>query len=316
MKRRRVPLGNRRWRDVTDFDLKIVSVVIVALSLISTTLFLYAVYLRFQKSRVEVVVREVPTSQFPGEERVVRTATETIVYVTPPTLEEPTPTRVEGGTATNADATVGPREQFGRAIAVGATPTTPSLETRGPTPATDRSTPTTLVAPATSPESTQTTAEAEEVNRYLRDVDKFDFSFLLSRMSEVLPPAKLYLYTTDGETALAIAKRTENYVIDVVGRSYHVAVPRNVMPHLGPTVGIFTVRTEPTQNSKEVFKSIVNLRALGLSAFSVQSERGYSLCVGVFKTESQAKSFYYSQDWVELSKYANLVGAKVAKVGE
>ncbi|ODN31103.1 hypothetical protein [Fervidobacterium thailandense] len=323
--KKRVPIGSRKWKEITDFDLKVISVVIVALSLTTLSLLLYAVYLKFQKSQVEVTIKESTPVQQPPIEEVVRTATETLYYIKPDikpsSTEEPesTDTAVSqnpvGGTTTRVPdegLTIVPLDE-------GTTAATNSTEVELAKQPTQTEQPTQPAqAQPQQPGDGEVTEKSEEVeeNRYLKGLTKFDYNLLLSRMAENLPSTKLYLYVVDGETALKLAKMTTNYVIDQVGGKYHLACTKNIAPDLNPSVGIYTVKTKPIKDSKEVFKSVVNLRTFGISAFSVSTSEGLILCMGVFRTEAQARSFYYSQDWSELSKYANVSGASVSKIGD
>lgn len=322
--KRRVPVGSRKWKEITDFDLKILSVVIIALSLISVSLLLYAVYLKFQKSQVDVVIKESFLAQHSPVEEVVRTATETVYYTKSPSTGgvEETPTiyssddiletndstvtivpveqgtqkllrPLELGTATDAERTANHKEQKEQ---VKERQTTEQPQTEGT--------------------NVKEEPEFVEENKYLKGLTKFDYNLLLSRMAENLPNSKLYLYIVDGETALKLAKMTQNYIIDHVDGRYHLASTKNLAPNLNPSTGIYTVKTKPVKDPKEVFKSVVNLRTFGISAFSVTVSDGYVLCMGVFRTEAQARRFYYSQDWSELSKYANVSGASVSRIGD
>jgi hypothetical protein len=175
-----------------------------------------------------------------------------------------------------------------------------------------------------TPEPTESAASANEAtqstqvdeNKYLKDLTKFDYDLLVSRMAENLPEGTFYLYTVDGETALKIAKKTQNYVIDRgSGGKYYVVTTKNVMPDLKSSNAFYTIKTNVITDSKEAFKSVVNLRTVGISAFSVTTKGGYSICMGIFTSENEAKDFYYGQDWTELSKYATVRGAKVSRVG-
>ncbi|HON04704.1 MAG TPA: hypothetical protein PK065_07565, partial [Fervidobacterium sp.] len=151
---------------------------------------------------------------------------------------------------------------------------------------------------------------------YLKDLTKFDYDLLVSRMAENLPEGTFYLYTVDGETALKIAKKTQNYVIDRgSGGKYYVVTTKNVMPDLKSSNAFYTIKTDVVTDSKEAFKSVVNLRTVGISAFSVTTKGGYSIYMGIFTSENEARNFYYGQDWTELSKYATVRGAKVSRVG-
>ncbi|MFN6991300.1 MAG: toxin-antitoxin system YwqK family antitoxin, partial [Fervidobacterium sp.] len=160
--------------------------------------------------------------------------------------------------------------------------------------------------------------ESEE-NKYLKDLTKFDYNLLVARMTENLPQSILnsaYVYIVDGVNALKIAKSTQNYVIDQIGNGkYCVLTPSNVAPDLNPLTYAYTIMTESLKNTKEVFKSVVNFRALGISSFSITHPNGYVICFGLYTSEGSAKSFYYAQDWIELSKYGYVKGAKVIKIG-
>ncbi|HOL03660.1 MAG TPA: hypothetical protein PK932_03530, partial [Fervidobacterium sp.] len=90
---------------------------------------------------------------------------------------------------------------------------------------------------------------------------------------------------------------------------------KNVMPDLKSSNAFYTIKTNVITDSKEAFKSVVNLRTVGISAFSVTTKGGYSICMGIFTSENEARDFYYGQDWTELSKYATVKGAAVSRVG-
>lgn len=322
--RRRIPVGSRKWKEITDFDLKVLSVIIIALSLISVSLLFYAVYLKFQKSQVDVVIKEPVPTQHPPVEEVVRTATETVYYIKSPStgdvVETPTILPPEDTLeATDGGLTIVPIEQGTQKSSKPLEPSTTTITENAAN----------LKEQKEQGKEQQTTEQSQpkdanqeakpeplEENKYLKGLTKFDYNLLLSRMAENLPSSKLYLYVVDGETALKLAKMTQNYIIDHVGGKYHLACTKNIAPDLNPTTGIYTVKTKPIKDPKEVFKSVVNLRTFGISAFSVTTNDGYVLCMGVFRTEAQARSFYYSQDWSELSKYANVSGASVSKIGD
>lgn len=297
--RERTPVGSRKWKEITDFDLKVLSTVIIVLSLITISLFLYAFYLKMQKSQVDVVIREVNPNTQPPVETTINTATQTLVIVESATevatdITEPTitvSTDVSSMTNITGQAST---VQLGQPIVVVTSEPTESA--------------------ASANEATQSTQVDE--NKYLKDLTKFDYGLLVSRMAENLPEGTFYLYTVDGETALKIAKRTQNYVIDRgSGGKYYVVTTKNVMPDLKSSNAFYTIKTNVITDSKEAFKSVVNLRTVGISAFSVTTKGGYSICMGIFTSENEARDFYYGQDWTELSKYATVKGAAVSRVG-
>ena len=297
--RERTPVGSRKWKEITDFDLKVLSTVIIVLSLITISLFLYAFYLKMQKSQVDVVIREVNPNTQPPVETTINTATQTLVIVESATevatdITEPTitvSTDVSSMTNITGQAST---VQLGQPIVVVTSEPTESA--------------------ASANEATQSTQVDE--NKYLKDLTKFDYDLLVSRMAENLPEGTFYLYTVDGETALKIAKKTQNYVIDRgSGGKYYVVTTKNVMPDLKSSNAFYTIKTNVITDSKEAFKSVVNLRTVGISAFSVTTKGGYSIYMGIFTSENEARDFYYGQDWTELSKYATVKGAAVSRVG-
>ncbi len=298
--RERTPIGSRKWKEITDFDLKVLSTVIIVLSLITISLFLYAFYLKMQKSQVDAVIREVNPNTQPPVETTINTATQTLVIVESATevatdITEPTTVSTNVSSMTNITGQAS-TVQLGQPIVV---VTEPTEQTGQTTQATQ------------SAQSTQV-----DENKYLKDLTKFDYDLLVSRMAENLPEGTFYLYTVDGETALKIAKRTQNYVIDRgSGGKYYVVTTKNVMPDLKTSNGFYTIKTNVITDSKETFKSVVNLRTVGISAFSVTTKGGYSICMGIFTSENEARNFYYGQDWTELSKYATIKGAAVSRVG-
>ena len=297
--RERTPVGSRKWKEITDFDLKVLSTVIIVLSLVTISLFLYAFYLKMQKSQVDVVIREVNPNTQPPVETTINTATQTLVIVESATevatdITEPTitvSTDVSSMTNITGQAST---VQLGQPIVVVTSEPTESA--------------------ASANEATQSTQVDE--NKYLKDLTKFDYDLLVSRMAENLPEGTFYLYTVDGETALKIAKKTQNYVIDRgSGGKYYVVTTKNVMPDLKSSNAFYTIKTNVITDSKEAFKSVVNLRTVGISAFSVTTKGGYSIYMGIFTSENEARDFYYGQDWTELSKYATVKGAAVSRVG-
>jgi len=306
--RERTPVGSRKWKEITDFDLKVLSTVIIVLSLVTISLFLYAFYLKMQKSQVDVVIREVNPNTQPPVETTINTATQTLVIVESATevsadIAEPTITvSTNVGSTTNLTGQAS-EIQLGQPIVV-------------VTPASTKSTVPTEQASQTNQATQVTQSTQVDENKYLKDLTKFDYDLLVSRMAENLPEGAFYLYTVDGETALKIAKRTQNYVIDRgSGGKYYVVTTKNVMPDLKSSSGFYTIKTDVVTDSKEAFKSVVNLRTVGISAFSVTTKGGYSIYMGIFTSENEARNFYYGQDWTELSKYATVRGAKVSRVG-
>ncbi|HOL03661.1 MAG TPA: hypothetical protein PK932_03535, partial [Fervidobacterium sp.] len=225
--RERTPVGSRKWKEITDFDLKVLSTVIIVLSLITISLFLYAFYLKMQKSQVDVVIREVNPNTQPPVETTINTATQTLVIVESATevatdITEPTitvSTDVSSMTNITGQAST---VQLGQPIVVVTSEPTESA--------------------ASANEATQSTQVDE--NKYLKDLTKFDYDLLVSRMAENLPEGAFYLYTVDGETALKIAKRTQNYVIDRgSGGKYYVVTTKNVMPDLKSSNAFYTIKT-------------------------------------------------------------------------
>jgi len=325
--KQRTPIGSRKWKEITDFDLKVLSVVIIILSLATISLALYAFYLKMQKSKVEVVIKDLGANTNPPVEKTLTTATQTIIIVEPApesTLSQLTPT-VPVATDTTTNTTNATKLEQSLQV-----PTQKGEQTDNLIPLI-QATKTTSVEIAKTSESktvqegTSTISETQQSkseqgeNKFLKDITKFDYNLLVSRMAENLPGSILtnaYVYVVDGETALKIAKLTQNYILDrVSGGKYIIVTPTNIMPELNPSKGFWTIKTDPTPSSKEAFKSVVNLRTLGISAFSISTNAGYVICLGIFTNENQAKSFYYSQDWAELSKYGHITGAKVSRIG-
>lgn len=328
--KQRTPIGSRKWKEITDFDLKVLSVVIIVLSLATISLALYAFYLKMQKSKVEVVIKDLGANANPPVEKTLTTATQTIIIVEPApesTLSQLTPTvPVATDTTTNTTSTTNATkleqslqvptqkgEQTDKLIPLIQATKTTSIEI-----AKTSESKTLQEATSTISETQQSKSEQGE-NKFLKDITKFDYNLLVSRMAENLPGSFLtnaYVYVVDGEIALKIAKLTQNYILDRVSESkYIIVTPTNVMPELNPSKGFWTIKTDPISSSKEAFKSVVNLRTLGISAFSISTNAGYVICLGIFTNENQAKSFYYSQDWAELSKYGHIAGAKVSRIG-
>lgn len=312
-------IGSRRWREVTDFDLKILSWVIIFFSLATITLALYAFYLKIQKSQVEVVVKEITPENKPPVEKIIKTATETTIILESATDVTNKLTDSEATITVFESPTESPEEpkENQQTSEIKILVTKPNNEISENSKSTTSTTPATEVSMQTDNQQNQI-AQSEE-NKYLKDLTKFDYNLLVSRMAENLPSSAMsnvYVYSVDGENALKIAKSTQNYVIDQDNKSYVVLTLSNVMPEVKPMQSAYTVITEPIKDSKEAFKSVVNFRALGISSFSISTANGYVICLGVFTREDKAKSFYYSQDWVELSKYGYVKGAKVTKIGK
>jgi len=307
--KQRTPIGSRKWREITDFDLKILSVVIITLSLITLTLVLYTFYLKMQKSRVEVAIRDIDTGTVPPTEKTIQTATQTVIIVEP--AKEPTPTVVVPEEPETKDLKSAENVSDNVELTPLLQATKTHLENLNKLSETEKSTITITKVEETIPYI--------EENKYLKDLAKFDYNLLVSRMAENLPESalsSLYVYIVDGETALKVAKLTQNYIIDRAGGGkYYVITLANVMPELNPSKGLYTVKTDPISSSKEAFKSVVNLRTVGISAFSISTKSGYVICMGIFTNENQARNFYYSQDWAELTRYGHVKGAKVTKIG-
>jgi len=205
--RERTPVGSRKWKEITDFDLKVLSTVIIVLSLITISLFLYAFYLKMKKSQVDVVIREVNPNTQPPVETTINTATQTLVIVESATevsadIAEPTITVSTNVGSTTTLTGQASEIQLGQPIVV-------------VTPASTKSTVPTEQASQTNQATQATQSTQVDENKYLKDLTKFDYDLLVSRMAENLPEGTFYLYTVDGETALKIAKRTQNYVIDL-----------------------------------------------------------------------------------------------------
>ncbi|MGC8819827.1 MAG: hypothetical protein ACP5KD_01340 [Fervidobacterium sp.] len=325
--KRRTPISSRKWREITDFDLKVLSIVIIALSLSTITLALYTFYLKLQKSQVDVVVREITPQESKAVEKITKTATQTTIILesTPETL-----------TMLNSTNTLNTSSE--RALAVdenGLKTDQKSINNETQIRILSQSdknqagqeqeTTSTRVSVQVTQQATQnasitsTISTTQSENKYLKDLTKFDYNILVSRMAENLPARALnevYVYVVDSENALRLAKSTQNYVIDQAGSGkYLVLTIDNILPDLKPVNRVYTVITEPTRDSKEAFKSVVNFRTFGISAFTISTSNGYVVCMGLFTSESVAKNFYYSQDWMELSKYGYVKGAKVTKIG-
>jgi hypothetical protein len=328
--KQRTPIGSRKWKEITDFDLKVLSVVIIILSLATISLALYAFYLKMQKSKVEVVIKDLGANTNPPVEKTLTTATQTIIIVEPApesTLSQLTPTvPVATDTTTKTTSTTN-ATKLEQSLQI---PTQKGEQTDNLIPLIQATKTTSIEIAKTSgsktvQEATSTISETQQSkseqgeNKFLKDITKFDYNLLVSRMAENLPGSILtnaYVYVVDGETALKIAKLTQNYVLDRFGGGeYIIVTPTNVMPELNPSKGFWTIKTDPISSSKEAFKSVVNLRTLGISAFSISTNAGYVICLGIFTNDNQAKSFYYSQDWAELSKYGHITGAKVSRIG-
>ncbi|MEN3042886.1 MAG: hypothetical protein ABDH59_06250 [Fervidobacterium sp.] len=322
--KRRTPIGSRKWKGVTDFDLKILSILIIILSLSTITLVIYAFYLKYQKSQVNVVIREITPQENVVTQKITKSATETLVIMQQINQELP---EQSSETPTKISKTSTQTEQGNVAISQEKLTQTPKVllqPNKEQENASASATTTNLVPSKTEDlkiEESQNKLQIEETeeNKYLKELTKFDYNLLVSRMAENLPSSVLnsiYLYTVDGENALKIAKSTQNYVIDQLDTSkYIVLTLSNIAPELNSSKSVYTIMTEPVKESKEAFKSVVNFRTLGISSFSISTSKGYIICLGLFASESKAKNFYYSQDWVELSKYGYVKGAKVSKIG-
>lgn len=326
--KRRAPIGSRKWREVSDFDLKVLSSIIIILSLATVTLVIYAFYLKIQKSQVDVVIREITPEQSTVVQKTMKSATETVIIMQQ--TEEKIPTEpIESTPETQKTLQesheIKPKTP-GSTLSSETDSAKPLLLTQTEKTQNVQNEPTTTQIEQTKPENLKEESKEEpkeepkkEENKYLKELTKFDYNLLVSRMAENLPPSaksSIYLYTVDGENALKIAKSTQNYIIDQIGGGkYLVLTLSNVTPELNPSGSVYTVMTEPVKESKEAFKSVVNFRTLGISSFSISTSNGYVICLGLFTSESKAKNFYYSQDWVELTKYGHTKGAKVAKIG-
>lgn len=312
--KRRTPIGSRKWKEVSDFDLKVLSSVIIVLSLATVMLVIYAFYLKIQKSQVDVVVREITPEQSTVTQKTTKSATETLIIMQQ--TEEKIPTEpIESTPVTQKtlqeikhetpETTTSSQQVSDKPLLLIQTEKTQNVQSESTT---------------TQVEQTKAEEVKKEENKYLKDLTKFDYNLLVSRMAENLPSSALnaiYLYNVDGENALKIAKYTQNYVIDQSGSGkYLVLTLSNVVPELNPSGSVYTIMTDPVKESKEAFKAVVNFRTLGISSFSISTSSGYVICLGLFTSESKAKNFYYSQDWVELTKYGYIKGARVAKIGK
>ncbi len=313
-------IGSRRWREVTDFDLKILSWIIIFFSLMTITLALYVFYLKIQKSQVEVVVKEIMSENKPPVEKIISTATETTIILESATDATNKFTKSEATITVFESPSQSPTELPDKSKE-NQQPSEIKVLVTKPNNEISENSKSTKPAPevAMQTDNRQNQITQSEENKYLKDLTKFDYNLLVSRMAENLPPAvmsNVYVYSVDGENALKIAKSTQNYIIAQDDKSYVLLTLSNIMPELKPLQSAYTVMTDPIKDSKEAFKSVVNFRTLGISSFSVSTSNGYIICLGVFTREDKAKSFYYSQDWVELSKYGYVKGAKVTKIGK
>lgn len=316
--KRRAPISSRKWHEVRDFDLKVLSSIIIILSLATITLVIYAFYLKIQKSQVNVVIREITPEQSTVTQKITKNATETVIIMQQ--TEEKIPTEPIESTPVTQKPLQEPKPE-----ALESTPKSenvsdkPLLLTQTEKAQDVRKESTSTQLEQIKPEEHKEEPPKEE-NKYLKELTKFDYNLLVSRMAENLPQSaknSIYLYTVDGEKALKIAKSTQNYVIDQLSNGkYLVLTLSNVTPELNPSGSVYTVMTEPVKESKEAFKSVINFRTLGISSFSISTPNGYVICLGLFTSESKAKNFYYSQDWGELTKYGHTKGAKVTKIGK
>lgn len=312
--KRRTPIGSRKWKEISDFDLKVLSVIIIFLSLSTVTLLIYAFYLKIQKSQVDVVIREIIPEQNVVVQKSTKSATETLIIMQQ--IEEKIP--LEDAEKESTSIT---QEVLNQTKPVLMEATSNFQENTNRTISSISAIQQEKIENSTN-ESTNTQIEEikKEENKYLKDLTKFDYNLLVSRMAENLPSSvlnSLYLYTVDGGNALKIAKSTQSYVIDKLDNSkYCLLTLNNIMPELNPARNVYTVMTDPVKESKEAFKSVVNFRTLGISSFSISTSSGYVICLGLFTSESKARNFYYSQDWVELTKYGRIKGAKVVKIGK
>ncbi|MFN3691442.1 MAG: hypothetical protein ACK4R7_00995 [Fervidobacterium sp.] len=326
---KRTPIGSRKWREIADFDLKVLSFIIIFFSISTVLLTLYAFYLRYEKSKVDIIIREITPEQSSVTQKIIKTATETTVVLQPMkenTSLEATIKESNLESTSNVFDVIKSKESVQKlenlenldnkqqnsqeTTEISKLKEVPKEEPKEVLKVQEKST-----------ESTQTVQESKESegNKYLKDLTKFDYNLLVARMSENLSQSVLnsvFVYTVDGINALKIAKSTQNYVIDQIGNGkYCILTPFNIAPDLKPLTYAYTIMTEPLRDSKEIFKSVVNFRALGISSFSITHPNGYVICFGLFTSESSAKSFYYAQDWTELSKYGFVKGAKVTKIG-
>jgi len=250
--KQRTPIGSRKWKEITDFDLKVLSVVIIILSLATISLALYAFYLKMQKSKVEVVIKDLGANTNPPVEKTLTTATQTIIIVEPApesTLSQLTPTvPVATDTTTNTTSTTN-ATKLEQSLQV---PTQKGEQTDNLIPLIQATKTTSVEIGKTSEsktlqEATSTISETQQSkseqgeNKFLKDITKFDYNLLVSRMAENLPGSFLtnaYVYVVDGEIALKIAKLTQNYILDrVSGGKYIIVTPTNIMPELNPSKG-------------------------------------------------------------------------------
>ncbi len=313
-----------KLRELSAFDLKVLSFTIIVLTLTTIGLALYAFTLKIQKSRVDVIVKEIKPESSEKIVKAVRTATETI-YITEETSSEsplfyqmPSET-IDSTSASNVSTVSTPSTDLTTSVDIQDSKTSEKTELKSNLEKTAKTSDeksskdisNTQQLKADEPEK----SESQE-NPYFKNVAKIDYDMLLARMAENLPKTVMYVYTVTLEEAISIAKTTEYYLINKVGTKYYVATLKPGLLGENSSKGFFTIQTDPTKDSKEVFKSIVNLRTFGISAFSIKDGNDYFLCMGVYPTEGSAKEFYYSQDWGELAKYSMTKGAKVIFVGQ
>ncbi len=302
-------------REISTFDLKVLSFTIIVLTLTTIGLALYAFTLKIQKSRADVIVKEIKPQSTETVVKTVRTATET-VYITEETSSESPVSfqspQVQIEQTKNVEFSTPPTDTQNTKVSE-RSEIKVNLE-KTSKPSDEKNTSDISKTQETKPD-TQKEPEKEE-NPYFKNVAKIDYDLLLARMAENLQKTTMYLYSVTLEEAISIAKTTEYYLINKLGSKYYVATLRSGFLGKSSSKGFFTVQTDPTKDSKKVFKSIVNLRAFGISAFSFKDGSDYVLCMGIFPNESSAREFYYSQDWGELSRYSITKGAKVTFVGQ
>ncbi len=305
-------------RELSTFDLKVLSFTIIVLTLTTIGLALYAFTLKIQKSRADVIVKEIKPHSTETVVKTLRTATETVYITEETSSESPVAYQIPSEPMYSTSALTGSTNST----------TLSDTQTLKTSEKTEINSDLEKTTKTSDEKSLPDTSNAQQLkkneleknesqeNPYFKNVAKIDYDLLLVRMAENLQKTTLYLYTVTLEEAISIAKATEYYLINKVGGKYYIATLRTGFLGKSSTRGFFTVQTDPTKDSKEVFKSIINLRAFGISAFSFKNGNDYVLCMGVFPNESSAREFYYSQDWGELARYSIIKGAKVTFVGQ
>lgn len=324
---KRTPIGSRKWKEVTDFDLKVLSFIIIFFSIATILLTLYAFYLRFEKAKVDVIIRELTPEQSKVTQKITKTSTETTIVLQPAEESTALISLPEKNTQSTQNIQNIQNIQNEKTIKddIPSTPTSTSnvtLKKLAETKEADAEAEANIKEQQLTEQTKAalSTKDKVEENKYLKELTKFDYNLIVARMSENFNQSvlnSLYLYSVDSTNALKIAKSTQHYVIDQAGNGkYNVLTISNVAPDLSPSTFAYTIMTDPIKDSKEAFKSVVNFRALGISSFSISTSNGYVICLGIFASETKGKNFYYAQDWAELSKYGFVKGAKVVKIGK